>query len=76
MPAIFLDEMMKQRMIFFAALACLGLGTGCILVDREDRGTFRQATLGQELMDIQAAWDAGALSESEYQAQRRKLLSR
>lgn len=31
-------------------------------------------TLGQELLDLQKARDAGALTEAEYQAQRAKLL--
>ena len=32
------------------------------------------ATLGQQLSDLKKARDAGALSEDEYQAQRKKLL--
>ena len=33
-----------------------------------------QPTIGQQLVDLQKAKDSGAITESEYQAQKAKLL--
>ena len=51
--------------------------SGCVIaMGNRDLGQPRNnpATLGQQLSDLKKARDAGALSEDEYQAQRKKLL--
>lgn len=53
-----------------------GVLSGCILAvgntDVPKGRTF--PTLGQELTDLKKARDANAISEEEYQAQRKKLM--
>ena len=39
-----------------------------------DKQEAQKATLGQQLIDLKAAKDAGAITESEYEAQRARLL--
>jgi hypothetical protein len=47
---------------------------GCVAIGNRDaqRGN---ATLGQQLIDLQKARDTGALTDAEYQAQKARLLS-
>jgi hypothetical protein len=61
-------------MLFFL-LALSPLLTGCIAAigNSSPRST---GTLGQQLIDLQRAKEAGALSEVEYKEQREKLLRR
>ena len=50
--------------------------TGCV-VSLGNKGTPRhseETTLGQELIDLKAARDSGALSPDEYEYERRRLL--
>jgi hypothetical protein len=60
-------------------LVCLGLASSCLLsgcvaaIGNRD-GARSNATLGQQLIDLQKAKEAGAISEAEYDAQRAKLL--
>lgn len=49
--------------------ACSG-GGSTVKSSNEVRAT----TTGQELLDLKAARDAGAITEDEYQEQRRKIL--
>ncbi len=37
---------------------------------------IRTTTTGQELMDLQKAYESGAITEKEYQEQRKKILKR
>lgn len=50
--------------------------TGCLAlqVGGGDKPEAQKATLGQQLIDLKAAKDAGAISESEYEAHRARLL--
>jgi hypothetical protein len=49
--------------------------TGCAWqVGGDKRTTTMQPTIGQQLVDLQKAKDSGAITESEYQAQKAKLL--
>jgi starvation-inducible outer membrane lipoprotein len=64
---------MKNKAI--GVLACslaLLLLTGCIAAI--GNGESRSATVGQQLVDLQKAKDAGALTEAEFQEQKAKLL--
>lgn len=57
-----------------ALAAVLGL-SGCVATigNRDGKGNG-SVTLGQQLIDLQKAKDAGAITEAEYQAQKSKLL--
>ena len=60
----------------FIALAALMLSTGCVGF-RIGGGTTTRTqapTLGQQLIDLQKAKDAGIITEADYQAQKAKLL--
>jgi len=46
--------------------------TGCVAAI--GNGETRSATVGQQLVDLQKAKDAGALTEAEFQEQKAKLL--
>jgi hypothetical protein len=58
------------------ALFVTVLLTGCLAlqVGGGDKKELQTATVGQQLVDLQKAKDAGAISDSEYQAQKAKLL--
>jgi hypothetical protein len=56
------------------ALSAMLLLSGCVAAIG-NRGTDRGGnTLGQQLIDLQKAKDAGAITEAEYQTQKTKLL--
>jgi hypothetical protein len=55
-------------------LTALLLLNGCVAIGNRD-GQRGHATLGQQLIDLQKARDAGALTDAEYQAQKARLLS-
>jgi hypothetical protein len=59
------------------ALSAMLLLTGCLAlqVGGGDKKEMQKATIGQQLVDLKAAKDAGAISEAEYQTQKAKLLS-
>lgn len=61
---------MKRALL--AVLCASGLATGCA-IEIGNRGPSKD-TLGQELMDLKKAKDSGALTESEYETQKAKLL--
>ena len=68
---------MKQTPSFAIATLVLTaslLLNGCVAIGNRDaqRGN---ATLGQQLIDLQKARDAGALTDAEYQAQKSRLIS-
>jgi hypothetical protein len=49
--------------------------TGCAWqVGSDKKVTTMQPTTGQQLIDLQKARDSGAITDSEYQAQKAKLL--
>ncbi len=56
-------------------LPALLLFNGCIAIGNRD-AQRPNATLGQQLIDLQKARDTGAISETEYQAQKARLLDR
>jgi hypothetical protein len=58
-------------LILMASIILLTVPSGCIAVD--ESGNTRP-TVGQELIDLKAARDVGAISEAEYQDTRSKLL--
>ena len=58
-------------------LSALTLFTGCLGLSVGGGTTTRPqtATVGQQLIDLQKAKDAGAITDAEYQAQKSKLLA-
>ena len=69
--------MKRINLLLLAALAALVVTTsGCVVALGNSGGGKGggSATVGQQLTDLKKARDAGALSESEYEAQRQKLL--
>ena len=59
-------------------LSALTLLSGCLDLKLGGGTTTRPqtATLGQQLLDLQHARDAGAITDAEYQAQKAKLLAK
>jgi len=54
---------------------CLGLHFGGgTRSSVENRSQTYNVTLGQQLIDLQKAYDAGIITEREYNAQKKKLL--
>ena len=67
--------MKRTSTLLIAALAlpALLLLNGCIAIGNRD-AQRPNATLGQQLIDLQKARDTGALTDAEYQSQKTKLL--
>jgi hypothetical protein len=68
---------MKKLLVALSiGLSALMLQTGCVGLSVGGGTTTRtQApTLGQQLIDLQKAKDAGAINDADYQAQKAKLL--
>jgi hypothetical protein len=68
---------MKKSSALAAVLAvlCLASLPGCVAAIGNREPPRSSATLGQQLIDLQKAKDAGALTEFEYQTQRAKFLA-
>jgi hypothetical protein len=63
---------MKKLIIpILTSLTAMLLLTGCIIVAK-DNGN--RPTVGQQLIDLQKAKDAGAITDAEYQAKKAKLI--
>jgi hypothetical protein len=72
-----IKTMKKLFIPLLAGFAAMTLLTGCSWhVGGGSRSAIVQPTTGQQLMDLQKARDAGAINESEYQAQKAKLLGK
>lgn len=70
---------MKSRAIIAIVMA-LVLATSVSGCGRRSRATattqteVKTTTTGQELMDLKKAYDSGAITEKEYERQRKKIL--
>jgi hypothetical protein len=64
------------RLVAITLSAC-SLFTGCLAlqVGGGDKKDAPRATVGQQLIDLKAAKDSGAISEAEYQTQKARLLN-
>lgn len=62
-----------RRLCSLLPLAALCLASGCIAVGSSTKKSG-PPTLGQELVDLKAAHDQGAVSDEEYGQTRRTLL--
>ena len=61
------------RLAALLLIPTLVLLNGCVAIGNRDAHR-PNATLGQQLIDLQKARDTGALSEPEYQTQKARLL--
>jgi hypothetical protein len=62
-------------MSILTIVQAMTLVTGCAWqVGGDKKVTTMQPTTGQQLVDLQKAKDSGAITDSEYQAQKAKLL--
>jgi hypothetical protein len=59
-----------------AGLFALGALSGCGGGGADVKSDISTTTTGQQLMDLKKAYDAGAISESEYERERKKILNR
>ena len=68
--------MKRLLVLIMVGVSALTLLTGCLgLQLGPDSITKSQTpTIGQQLIDLQKAKDAGAITDAEYQAQKAKLL--
>jgi len=68
--------MKKLFVPLLAGLFALTLLTGCEThLGGGTTNRIEQPTVGQQLIDLQKAKEAGAISDTEYQAQKAKLLN-
>lgn len=77
---------MKKSPLLFVAIATSLLLTGCLSLrlgfgggsskntTTENKSAINGVTLGQQLIDLQKAYDEGIITESEYKAQKKKIL--
>ena len=67
------DALLRGRRVL-PALAAVAALQGCVAVG----GTTRSdsPTLGKQLIDLKAAFDSGAINETEYQTAKQQLLNK
>ena len=66
---------MSKKLMAAALLICVMMTlTGCVAAI--GNGDTRGATVGQQLVDLQKAKDAGAITDVEFQEQKARLLKR
>jgi hypothetical protein len=73
-----IEKNMKKLLVTTTIiLSAMLLLTGCLAlqVGGGDKKEPQRASVGQQLIDLKAAKDAGAISEAEYQTQKAKLLN-
>jgi hypothetical protein len=69
--------MKKSFIPLLAGLLVMTLLTGCLNLELGGGTTTKaqSVTVGQQLIDLQKAKDAGAISDADYQSQKAKLLN-
>ena len=69
--------MKKLSTALLVLISAMTLMTGCSWqVGGGHKSVTMEPTVGQQLIDLQRAKDSGAISDSEYQAQKAKLLGK
>lgn len=66
----------KSSILSLLALASLLTLSGCIAAIGNETPPASNATLGQQLIDLQKARDTGVITEAEYQTQRARFLDK
>ena len=71
-----MNIMKAKQLLTLSVMAMMVVAlTGCVAaIGNRDTGRTRGVTLGQELIDLQKARDAGAISPAEYDAQKARLM--
>ena len=59
-----------------AGLLVLGALSGCGGGGADVKSEISTTTTGQQLIDLKKAYDSGAISESEYERERKKILNK
>ncbi len=70
-------KMKRFAVILFAAVAMMGMGvtlTGCGSTTKTEIKESPKTTLGQELIDLEAAYNKGVITKDEYEKQKKALL--
>ena len=70
---------MIDRKTLIAFIAAIGLGlplAACSGGGAEVKSEVKTTTTGQELTDLKKALDSGAITQEEYERERKKILSR
>ena len=65
------DALLRGRRVL-PALAAIAALQGCVAVGGNTRSD--SPTLGKQLIDLKAAFESGAINETEYQSARQQLL--
>ena len=67
---------MKKVSVLLACAFCAVLLSGCVVAlgNKDGKGTVNHPTVGQQLVDLKKAQDAGAITPDEYNSQRAKIL--
>jgi len=65
--------MKPDRLLRTMALIVILLAAGCVRIDVGEKTS--SPTLGEQMIDLYKARQAGAVSESEYEETRKKLLN-
>ena len=68
--------MKKTLSPILCSLCILMLLTGCLNLEfgGGTKSEMQKPTVGQQMIDLQKAKDAGAISDAEYQSQKSKIL--
>ena len=69
--------MKRFAVILFAALAMMGMSvtlSSCGSTTKTEIKESPKTTLGQELIDLEAAYNKGVISKDEYEKQKKELL--
>jgi len=64
---------MKRMIAIFLVIAVLTTMTSCLAIGTGGKKIDDRPTLGQELLDLQKAKEAGAVSQEEYEELKEKL---
>jgi predicted component of type VI protein secretion system len=65
---------MNRNTLFAVALVALAITSACSSAKTEVLPPTVSVSIGQQLIDLKKAKDAGALSDKEYQAQVRRVI--
>ena len=75
-PEYVVFTMKKPIILTLSLLAAMLLLNGCIAAIGNGETARNRGTIGQQLIDLQKAKEAGALTEAEFQVEKEKLLGK
>jgi hypothetical protein len=65
-----------KKLFVLVLLAIAIMLSGCLAIGNHGDCRNKEITVGQQLLDLQKAKEAGALTDAEYQAQKAKILGK